>query len=45
MALQTTAVASQWLSSDRMDIPKDMNEITALEHRNGVFCAVRADLL
>jgi hypothetical protein len=33
----TTAVAGQWLSSDHVGIPIDMNATIAQKQRNGVF--------
>jgi hypothetical protein len=45
MAMETIAVARQWLSSNRVVPPKDMNATTALQHRNGVFYAVHAEML
>jgi hypothetical protein len=45
MALQTKAVARQWLSSDHMGTPKYMNATMAQQHRNGIFCAVHANRL
>jgi hypothetical protein len=37
MALQTTAVARQWLSSDHVVTPTDMDATIALQQKNGVF--------
>jgi hypothetical protein len=45
MAVQTTAVARQWLSSDRVGTPTNTNATVAQQQRNGVFCAVRAEML
>jgi hypothetical protein len=42
MALQTTAVAKQWLSSDFLGTPTYTNATTAQQQRNGAFCAVYA---
>jgi hypothetical protein len=44
MALQTMAVARKWLSSDHMVTPADTNATIALQQRNGVFYAVRAEM-
>jgi hypothetical protein len=45
MVVQTTVVARQWLSSDHVGTPRDMNATIAQQQRNGVFCAVRAEML
>jgi hypothetical protein len=45
MALQTMPIARQRPSSNHMGTPTDMNTTIALQQRNGVFCAVRADML
>jgi hypothetical protein len=45
MALQTTAVARQMLSSNHVGTAIDTNGTIALQQRNGVFCAVRAEML
>jgi hypothetical protein len=45
MALQTTAVARQWLSSDHVVTPTDRNTTIALQQRNGVFYLVQAEML
>jgi hypothetical protein len=45
MALKTTAVASQWLSSDDVGTSTDTNEMMAQQQRSGVFCVVRAEML
>jgi hypothetical protein len=45
MALQTTAVARQWLSSHPMGTPTDTNTTNAQQQRNGVFCEVCAEML
>jgi hypothetical protein len=45
MALKTTAVARQWLSADNGGSPTGMDTTTAQKQRNGVFCAVRAEML
>jgi hypothetical protein len=42
MALQTTAVTKQWLSSYRVGTPTDANVTRAQQQRNGVFCTVVA---
>jgi hypothetical protein len=44
MGLQTTAVARQWLSSNYVGTPTDRNATIAQQQRNGVFCAVRAEM-
>jgi hypothetical protein len=45
MALQTTAVARQWLSRNHVGTPTDSNATIALKQRNGVFYIVRASML
>jgi hypothetical protein len=45
MALQTRAVARQWLSSDHVGSPADKNTTNAQQQENGIFCAVRDDML
>jgi hypothetical protein len=45
MALQTTAVARQLLSNDHMVTPTETNATIALQQRNGVFYAVRDEVL
>jgi hypothetical protein len=45
MDLKTTAVTRQWLSSDYVVTPTDMNTTIALQQRNSVFCAIRAEIL
>jgi hypothetical protein len=45
MALQTTAATRQWLSRDHVVTPTDTNATIALKQRNGVFYAVRAEVL
>jgi hypothetical protein len=45
MALKTTAVARQWLSSDDVVTPTDKNATTAVQQGNGVFYAVHAEIL
>jgi hypothetical protein len=45
MALQTTAIAMQWLSSDHVVTPTDTNATIALQQRNGVFNEIRAEML
>jgi hypothetical protein len=45
MALHTTAVARQWLSSDYVDTPTDTIAKIALRQMKGVFCAVRDEML
>jgi hypothetical protein len=45
MALQTTAVVRQWLSNDPVGIPTDTNTKIALQQRNGVYRAVRTEIL
>jgi hypothetical protein len=45
MALQTTAVVRQWLSSDHVGTLTDTNGTIIQQKRNGVFCAVRAEML
>jgi hypothetical protein len=45
MALQTMAVARQWLSSVHVGISIDTNGTIAQQQRNGVFCAVCAEML
>jgi hypothetical protein len=37
VALQTTAVARKWLSSDHVVTPTDTNTTIALQQRNGVY--------
>jgi hypothetical protein len=44
MALQTTAVATLWLSNDHV-VTSNTNVTIALQQRNGVFYAVRAEVL
>jgi hypothetical protein len=39
------AVARQWLSSDHVGTPIYMNQTTAQQQRNGVFCMIRAEML
>jgi hypothetical protein len=41
----TTAVARQWLSSDHVGTPTNTNTTIAQQQRNGVFCAVHAEML
>jgi hypothetical protein len=41
----TTPVARQWLSSDHVVTPTDMNATIALQQRNGVFYAVHVEIL
>jgi hypothetical protein len=43
--MKTTAVARQWLSSDDVVSPTYTDATTALQQRNGVFSAVRAEML
>jgi hypothetical protein len=45
MALQTTAVARYWLSSNDVGTPTDTNTTIAQLQRNGVFCAVHSEML
>jgi hypothetical protein len=45
MALQTTAVARQWPTSDYVGIPTDTKTIMAQKQSNDVLCAVRAEML
>jgi hypothetical protein len=45
MALQTAAVARQWLSSYHVGTPTDTKATIALQQRNGVFFAVLAEML
>jgi hypothetical protein len=45
MALQTMAVARQWLSSDHVITLTDINATIALQQRKDVFYAVRAEML
>jgi hypothetical protein len=45
MALETMAVASQWLSSDHVATPTDTNATMAQQQRIGVICAVRVEML
>jgi hypothetical protein len=45
MALQTMAVARQWLNRDHFVTPTDTNATVALQQRNGVFYAVCAEML
>jgi hypothetical protein len=42
---KTTAVARKWFRSNRVIIPTDTKATTALQQRNDVFYAVRADTL
>jgi hypothetical protein len=44
MPLQTTPVASQWLSSDHVGTP-DKNTTMAQQQRKHVFCAVSVELI
>jgi hypothetical protein len=44
-ALQTTAVARQWLSSDHVGTQTDTNATISQQQRKGVFCAVRSEML
>jgi hypothetical protein len=44
MALKTTAVARQWLSIDHVGTPTDTNTTVEQQQRNGVFCAVSAEM-
>jgi hypothetical protein len=41
----TTAVAKQWLSSDRVFAESDTNLTIALQQRNGVFHVVRVEIV
>jgi hypothetical protein len=43
MALQTTAISIEWLSSDDVRTPTNTNEKMAQLQRNSFFCAVRAE--
>jgi hypothetical protein len=45
MALQTTAVARKWLSSDHVGNPKDTKPTFAQQQKKGAFSAVRAEML
>jgi hypothetical protein len=45
MALQTTAIARQWLSNSHVETPTDMNATVAQQRRNGVSSAISAELL
>jgi hypothetical protein len=45
VALQTTDVARQWLSSDYVGTPTDMNATQAQHEWNGFFFSVRAEML
>jgi hypothetical protein len=45
MALQRTAVVNQWQYSDNLEIPRETNATMTQERRNGVFFAVRAEML
>jgi hypothetical protein len=45
MALKTMAVTRQWLSSDYMVAATDIKATIAVKQSNGVFCAVRAEML
>jgi hypothetical protein len=45
MGLQTTVVARQWLSSDYVGTPTDTNAVMTQQQKNGVFYAVRAEML
>jgi thermostable 8-oxoguanine DNA glycosylase len=45
MALPTTAIVRQWLSSDHVVTPTDTNATIALQQRNCVFYALRAEML
>jgi hypothetical protein len=45
MALQTTAVVRQLLSSDHGVTPIDTNVIIALQRGNGVYYTVNAEIL
>jgi hypothetical protein len=45
MALKITIVARQWLSGDHVDNPRETNAEISLQQRNGVFCAVPAEML
>jgi hypothetical protein len=38
-------VFRQWLNSYQVDIPTDENAKMDAQERNGVFCAVRAEML
>jgi hypothetical protein len=45
MALQTTAVATQLLTSDHAVTTIDTNATIFLQHRNDIFYKVRAEML
>jgi hypothetical protein len=45
MDLQTTTAAKQWLSSDHVGSPADKNKTNAQQQKNGIFCAVRDEML
>jgi Trk K+ transport system NAD-binding subunit len=45
MALETTAVARQLLSSDHVVTATDTNAAVALQQKKDVFYAVRAEML
>jgi hypothetical protein len=45
MALQTTDIARQWLSSDRVGTPTDTKATTEQQQKKDIFCAVRAEML
>jgi hypothetical protein len=44
MALQITAIAKQWLSSNNVDTPTDTNATLGQQQRKDSLCAVRADM-
>jgi hypothetical protein len=45
MALQTTDIARQWLSSNYVGTPTDTNTTMAQQHMNDVFYTARAKML
>jgi hypothetical protein len=45
MALQTAAIARQWVSSNHVGTETDTNATIALQQRNGILYAVRAEML
>jgi hypothetical protein len=45
MALQTTSVARQWLTSDHVGTPTDTNATISVQQKKGVFCEIRTKML
>jgi hypothetical protein len=41
----TTVVAKQWVTSSQVGTPTDKNGTIEHQQMNGVFCAIRADIV